>query len=92
MRLGAELGKTGAGGRAGLQRNRGSATESAALPNELEWAIEVGPFHREDKVSKQAQPFLLLAGAKHGLLTLGVWASEVQAGRSKQRREAECSC
>lgn len=24
----------------------GDATESAALPNELEWPIEAGPFHR----------------------------------------------
>lgn len=49
----------------------GDATESAALPNELEWPIEAGPFHRSQggqsvKTSPAPSSF---AGAKRRLLT-----------------------
>lgn len=36
----------GFGGPIEVWSRYGEATESAALPNELEWAIEAGPFHR----------------------------------------------
>lgn len=36
----------GFGGPIEVWSRNGEATESAALPNELEWPIETGPFHR----------------------------------------------
>lgn len=36
----------GFGGPIEVWSRNGEATESAALPNELEWPIEAGPFHR----------------------------------------------
>lgn len=71
----------------------GEAAERAALPNELEWAIEAESFQRrQGGQSVKTSPASLCTQRLNAAFWLsGVWASEGEAMRRKEG-EAECTC